>query len=104
MKPSTSRLDKLVQHGKTAPLMPVVSTAPASVVPEKPPTGSRVARISVSMPPAEADRIEVLAKEVARATGDKPTTSELVRAGLELLAGMSAQERHATLSKMAKLR
>ena len=100
MKPNTSRLDKLVRHGQQAPLMPLLVPPTPSVAP----AASRVSRISVSMSRAEAECIEELAKEVARATGDKPTTSELVRAGLELMAGMTAEKRHTVLAKLSKLR
>ena len=46
----------------------------------------------------------VLAKDAARATGDKPTASEVVRAGLLLLAALSPAERLAAIGKVPKVR
>lgn len=93
------RFAKLTQMGAQAPLMPLVSLPPS-----KPAATPPVARLSVSMPPHEAERAEGLARELAMATGDKPTTSELVRAGLELLAALKLPERQAVLARLVKSR
>jgi hypothetical protein len=56
------------------------------------------------MPPAEVERVESLARELALATGDKPTTSALVRAGLALLAALPLSERQAAIAQLAVIR
>lgn len=100
------RFAKLTQLGAQAPLMPLVGQLvgqPSASV-EKTAVGGRVARVSVSMPPAEVERVESLARELALATGDKPTTSALVRAGLALLAALPLSERQAAIAQLAVIR
>lgn len=98
MTAATDRFAKLSTLGKQTPFVPLAH-AP---VPQ--PKAGLVARLSVSLPPSEAEHIEVLAKEAARATGDKPTQSELVRAGLVLLASLPLADRLAALGRLPKVR
>ena len=103
MSTKPDRFGKLTAVMAHAPLTPLVAVpAPAQPVPA--PVKALVARLSVSLPPAEAECIEVLAKESARATGDKPTVSEVVRAGLMLLAALPPAERLAAIGRVPKVR
>lgn len=100
MKPD--RLAKLVKMSAQAPLMPLAVPGPQLAGKTSP--GGYVARLSVSLPPSEADVAGELARKVAMATGDKPTQSELMRAGLMLLAGLSLADLQATLARVPKVR
>ena len=93
------RFAKLTELGAQAPLMPLVGQTSQSE-----PDRVLVTRLSASMMPAEVERIEVMAREHARATGDKPTQSEMIRAGLELLSTMSLVERQAVLDRLPKFK
>ena len=93
------RFAKLTEMGARVPLMPIVD-------PSAHPSRGKVlaVRLSTSMPAAEAERIEAMAREHAMASGERPSQSELVRAGLELLAGMTVRDRQAVLDRLLKLK
>ena len=93
------RFAKLTEMGAQAPLMPLVGQLSR---PE--PDRVLVARLSASMMPTEVDRIEAMAREHARSTGDKPTQSEMIRAGLELLSAMPLADRQAVLERLPKIK
>lgn len=95
------QFEKLKRLSAQAPLMPLVGQSPA---PQKKVQRPPVARLSVSLPQGEAERIEELARAHALATGDKPTGSELVRAGLMILDSLAPKDRQAALAKVPKLR
>lgn len=93
------RLAKLAQMGSLAPLLPVVDPEP-----HRKPDRVPAVRLSTSLPQSEVDRLEEMGREHALATGEKPTQSELMRAGLELLAGMTVADRNAVIAKLLPMR
>lgn len=93
------RIAQLVRTQGQTPLLPQVDPSPQ---PQR--EKALAVRLSTSMPAAEAERIEVMAREHAMTSGEKPSQSELVRAGLELLANMKVPEREAVLARLMKLK
>lgn len=108
-KPSTKRAPKVAaepaaKKPRTTPAVPEVVKAAAKSAPAKPPKlKAKLVRDSFTMPQADFALITAL-KE--RALGfDRPTKkSELLRAGLQALAGLNSVSLQAALNALAPLK